>query len=61
MIPAYWFYSIKILKQDTIISNYKYRTYANNLSIIPNIVENFLKRNNIKRNFLKVINNDKQI
>ena len=56
MIPAYWFYSIKILEENTIISNYKYRTYANNLAILPDIVQHFLKRNNIKRNFLKIIN-----
>lgn len=58
VIPAYWFYSIKILDNNTIISSYKYRTYSNNLAIIPSLVQNFLKRNNIKRNFLKIVNDD---
>ena len=60
-IPAYWFYCIKILENNTIISSYKYRTYSNNLAILPNIVHNFLKRNNIKRNFIKVVNNVESI
>tara|TARA_B100000902_G_C27307899_1_gene916625 strand:- start:2337 stop:3233 length:897 start_codon:yes stop_codon:yes gene_type:complete len=57
-IPAYWFYSIKILEHNTLISSYKYRTYSNNLAILPTILHNFLKRNNIKRNFIKVVSND---
>lgn len=61
MIPAYWFYSIKILENNTVISSYKYRTYSNNLAILPNILHNFLKRNNIKRNFIKVVNNAESI
>lgn len=60
-IPAYWFYCIKILENNTIISSYKYRTYSNNLAILPNIIHNFLKRNNIKRNFIKVVNNVESI
>tara|TARA_B100000424_G_C22910758_1_gene484511 strand:- start:174 stop:1067 length:894 start_codon:yes stop_codon:yes gene_type:complete len=54
-IPAYWFYSIKFLENNTLISSYKYRTYSNNLAILPNIIHNFLKRNNIKRNFIKLV------
>ena len=61
MIPAYWLYSIKILENNTVISSYKYRTYSNNLAILPNILHNFLKRNNIKRNFIKVVNNAESI
>ena len=57
-IPAYWFFSIRFLENNTLISSYKYRTYSNNLAILPNIFHNFLKRNNIKRNFIKVLNVD---
>ena len=60
-IPSYWFYCIKILENNTVISSYKYRTYSNNLAILPNIIHNFLKRNNIKRNFIKVVNNVESI
>jgi hypothetical protein len=61
IIPAYWFYCIKILENNTLISSYKYRTYSNNLAILPNIVHNFLKRNNIKRNFIKLVNDVESI
>lgn len=57
-IPAYWFYSIKFIESNTLITSYKYRTYSNNLAILPNIFHNFLKRNNIKRNFIKVVSTD---
>ena len=54
-IPAYWFYSIKILEENTLITNYKYRTFMNDFSIIPNLFTNFLQKNNIKHNFTKII------
>jgi hypothetical protein len=54
-IPAYWFYSIKIIESNTLITNYKYRTFMNDFSIIPNLFTNFLQKNNIKHNFTKII------
>jgi len=54
-IPPYWFYSIKILEENTIITNYKYRTYMNCLAISPQLFIKFLQDNNIKRNFTKII------
>jgi hypothetical protein len=55
-IPAYWFYSLKILEKDTLISSYKYRTFMNNVAILPQLAVKFMQDNNIKRNFTKIIN-----
>tara|TARA_B110000008_G_C16932146_1_gene549169 strand:+ start:598 stop:1461 length:864 start_codon:yes stop_codon:yes gene_type:complete len=53
-IPAYWFFSIKILESDTLISNFKYTTYMNSLAMSPELFIKFLQNNNIKRNLAKV-------
>lgn len=53
-IPAYWFFSIKILESNTLISNFKYTTYMNSLAIIPDLFVRFLQNNNIKKNLAKV-------
>ena len=55
-IPSYWFYSIKFLVCDSIILNFKYDTYMNTLSILPEIIQSYLQNNNIKNNFLKHYN-----
>jgi hypothetical protein len=49
-IPAFWFFSIKIIETDTIVANFKYSTYMNVLSMIPELFIKFLQNNNIKRN-----------
>lgn len=54
-IPAYWFYSIKLLDDNTLVSSYKYRTFMNNVAIIPQLITKFIQDNNIKRNFTKII------
>lgn len=54
-IPAYWWYSIK-LNKETSIANFKYKTYMNNIAIMPNLAMNILQLQNIKRNNSKKIN-----
>jgi hypothetical protein len=49
-IPAFWFFSIKIIETDTIVANFKYTTYMKTLSMIPELFIKFLQNNNIKRN-----------
>jgi hypothetical protein len=51
-IPAYWWYSIKFDK-NTSISCFHYRTYMNNLAIIPYISMHALQIQNVKRNTVK--------
>ncbi len=53
-IPAYWFFSIKILESNTLISNFKYTTYINSLAITPELFMKFLQKNNVKQNLAKV-------
>jgi len=51
-IPAYWWYSIKFNK-NTSISCFNYRTYMNNVAIVPYIGMHALQIQNIKRNIVK--------
>jgi len=51
-IPAYWWYSIKFLK-DSSISCFRYRTYMNNVAITPHISMYALQIQNVKRNTVK--------
>jgi len=51
-IPAYWWYSIKF-NNNTSISCFYYRTYMNNIAIMPYIGMHALQLQNIKRNVLK--------
>ncbi len=53
-IPAYWFFSIKILESNTLISNFKYTTYMNSLAMTPELFIKFLQNNNIKKNIARV-------
>ena len=52
-IPAYWWYSIKIITNNTSISCCNYRTYMNNISISPYIFLHALQLQNVKRNVAK--------
>lgn len=54
-IPAYWWYSIKILKPFTSICVFKYRTYMSTLSISNHLFIRMLQRQNIKREVNKTI------
>jgi signal recognition particle subunit SEC65 len=54
-IPAYWWYSIKF-NHNTSISCFNYRTYINNLTILPSLCLHVLQIQNIKRTASKKIN-----
>ena len=53
-IPAYWWYSIKIEDSNTSLLSFKYRTYMNNIAILPNIILKIMQKQNIKH---KIIDN----
>ena len=55
-LPAFWWYSIK-LKNNCSISCFRYRTYINNIAIIPYIALHALQIQNVKRNVAKVNKN----
>jgi len=55
-IPAYWWYSIKFNK-NTSVTSFRYRTYMNNIAILPHIVTSLLQGQNIKRNYTNKSNN----
>jgi hypothetical protein len=57
-IPAYWWYSIKFINDNTSISCFRYRTYVNNLAISPYISMHILQLQNIKRDVAKKISVD---
>jgi hypothetical protein len=54
-IPAYWWYSIKFHKNAS-ISCFRYRTYMNNIAIVPYITLHALQIQNVKRNVVKKVN-----
>jgi hypothetical protein len=57
-IPAYWWYSIQF-EADSSIAVFKYRTYMNNIAIIPHIAMHALQLQNVKRDIAR--KHDKEI
>jgi hypothetical protein len=53
-IPAYWWHSIKFGK-DASISMLSYRTYMNNVAILPSTLMYWLQNQNIKRDVVRKI------
>jgi hypothetical protein len=53
-IPSYWWYSIKF-NENTSISCFNYRTYMNNLAILPYVCLHALQIQNVKRNVVKKV------
>ncbi len=51
-IPAYWWYSIQF-NEHTSISVFNYRTYMNNLAVLPYIGMHALQIQNVKRDVVK--------
>lgn len=47
-IPAYWFYSIKYNKKS-VLCNFKYTTFTNNIAILPEYIMHILQHTNTKR------------
>jgi hypothetical protein len=58
-IPAYWWYSIRFGK-DSSVSMLSYRTYMNNVAILPSTIMCWLQNQNIKREVVKKINIPKE-
>lgn len=56
-IPAYWWYSIKFTN-NTSVSCFRYRTYMNNVAVIPYIGMHALQIQNVKRNITKKVSID---
>jgi hypothetical protein len=54
-IPAYWWYSIKF-QANTSISCFRYRTYMNNIAVLPYIFIHALQIQNVKRNTAQKVN-----
>ena len=51
-IPAYWWYSFKF-SENTSVCCFNYRTYMNNIAIIPHIFMYALQNQNVQRNAVK--------
>ena len=47
-IPAYWWYSIQFNSHETVLLNFKYKTYMNNITLLPDYFKYFLQKQNIK-------------
>ena len=47
-IPPYWYYTIIIKNEKTIILNYKYKTFINIVTLLPNYLLCFIQKNNTK-------------
>lgn len=47
-IPPYWYYTIIIKEDKTILLNYKYKTFINIITLIPNYLLCFIQKNNTK-------------
>jgi hypothetical protein len=56
-IPAYWWYSIQFNK-GSCISCFRYRTYMNNLAILPHVAMYGLQMQNVKRDVAKKVSLD---
>lgn len=60
-IPAYWWYSIQFDKKTTVVCS-RYRTYMNNVAIIPNVIMYALQNQNIKLDIItKKIQTEKNV
>jgi hypothetical protein len=57
-IPAYWWYTMKFINNNSSIACFRYRTYVNNLAISPYIFMHILQLQNIKRDVTKKISVD---
>jgi hypothetical protein len=53
-IPSYWWYSIKFDKNAS-IACFRYRTYMNNIAILPQLAMYALQNQNVKRDIAKKV------
>lgn len=54
-IPAYWWFSFYYLENKSNIICLKYRTYMNNVTILPEFLKYHLQRQNIKHELFKKV------
>jgi hypothetical protein len=55
-IPAFWWYSIEFGGSNaTSICSFKYKTYMNNVALLPQLSMRFLQSQNVKRNSIKKV------
>ncbi len=60
-IPAYWWYSIKYDKLSSICC-FKYKTYMNNVAILPELLMSALQKQNVKREIVpSILQNDNKL
>ena len=52
-IPAYWWHSIKFLDENSSMLSFKYRTYMNNVAILPQIILKMMQKQNIKHKIIE--------
>ena len=60
VIPPYWLYSIKYNKLSSICV-FKYRTFMNNVAILPHLGLYLLQNQNIKRNMVNVVKSNNEV
>ena len=65
-IPVHWYYSIKILTDDTVVCGFKYNTIISNICSIPKHMLKYLEIMNTKYNITKkydniIVNENKNI
>ena len=53
-IPAYWWHSFKFNK-DTSVSCFRYKTYMNNIAVIPHTLMYYLQNQNVSRKVARPI------
>ena len=53
-IPAYWWYSFEF-GDDTSLCSFRYRTYMNNVALIPQFFMKLLQSQNVKRTIAKSV------
>ena len=58
-LPAYWWYSIKF-EENTSISTFFYKTYMNNVAVLPQLLMRLLQNSNVKRNSVKKLDENVQ-
>ena len=54
-IPAFWWYSFEY-SNNTTIASFKYRTYMNNVAIMPKLCMRLLQSQNVKRQIAPIVN-----
>lgn len=59
-LPAFWWYSFRFQTADTSVSSFKYKTYMNNVAILPQLCMRFLQTQNVKRNIVKTVKVDQK-